>query len=206
MDQMAYLVFDDKDQMSYERRMKNETQAIYRGHYKLHLAEDGADGLRAGCLSFDLTLEEADPDAPLPPVAIKGDYFAELDRDGHLWLWPAGGDALYKEEGYNQEAYQFIITQYPEAYYDIEHMVDDDLINYLLYAVPEAEVYFYDQGMSALVTGETTDLGDGMPCRDIWLGNKKGDQFVPEVIYTINPMGDVYRYDPEGDAWNEVEY
>lgn len=205
-DQKAYLVFDDQGHMSYERRRKNETQVVYRGNYKLHLAEDGSDGMRAGCISFDLLLDEADPTTPPPPKTIKSGYSAEIDQEGQLWLWPLEGDSLYEEEGYKQEVYQFFMTEYPYAFYDIEYMNDEDLINYLIGAVPEAEVLFYEQELSALVTGEITDLGDGLPCRDVWLGIQKGDHFAPEVFYTINPMGDVYKYDPEGDAWNEVDY
>ncbi|MGI5849510.1 MAG: hypothetical protein ACOX8Q_05535 [Christensenellales bacterium] len=78
-------------------------------------------------------------------------------------------------------------------------MRDRELIDYLLSKVPEAYQMVTEGGMSALVTGETTEL-EGV-CRDIWLVTNLDGKFTREILYTISASGAIYEYDPLEDAW-----
>ena len=83
-------------------------------------------------------------------------------------------------------------------------MSDKELINYLLSQAPEANRKVKTLGMTALVTGETTDLGDIGLCRDVWLGTNHEENFVREILYLISGDGTIYEYDPVGDGYNIV--
>jgi hypothetical protein len=80
-------------------------------------------------------------------------------------------------------------------------MDDDELVIYLMYIVPDVNAMIKESGMSALVTGETTELAGGVVCRNIWLGTKKDDSFTRELLYGVSPDGSVYRYDALSDSW-----
>jgi SpoU rRNA methylase family enzyme len=78
---------------------------------------------------------------------------------------------------------------------------EDELIDYLLFEVPEAYENVMDLGMSVLVTGEITQIpGEGV-CRDIWLGTDEEGKFTREILYTVGETGNIYRYDPLKDTW-----
>jgi len=82
---------------------------------------------------------------------------------------------------------------------------DGELIDYLLASVPEAYqwVMLMDRGLTALVTGKTTTLSNGL-CRDIQLGMGEGTAFAPFITYTVSPFGSVYEYNPENNSWTAV--
>ncbi|MGI6497377.1 MAG: hypothetical protein ACOX0U_00795 [Oscillospiraceae bacterium] len=82
---------------------------------------------------------------------------------------------------------------------DIGGLGDSELIDYLLAEVPEVYQMVTEGGMSALVTGETTELED--ICRDIWLGTNLDGKFTREILYTISPSGAIYMYHPLEDTW-----
>jgi len=84
-------------------------------------------------------------------------------------------------------------------------MSDGALIDYLLASVPEAyeRVTMISGGLTALVTGETTTLSNGV-CRDVRLGTDDKISFAGEITYTISPFGSVYEYNPLTDAWAAV--
>lgn len=198
----AYLGFNEAGEATLMTGSEYEALDTHRGTYRLYLAADGAQGKSAGTLELDLLLAEDTPvvrSAARPKV--QGSFFAGIDWQNDLWLYPAEGDPLYVKDGRSPEAYRFGMIDAPGLVFDIEGMDDDDLLNHLLTQAPEVEIRFYANDLSALVTGERTDLGDGFVGRDIWLGTNHEDHFVKEDLYTIDQYGNVYWYDPQGDAW-----
>ena len=87
---------------------------------------------------------------------------------------------------------------------DFSEATEEELIEYLLSIVPEAKDLVENQGMSALVTGETTEFENATVCRDVWLGTDGEASFVREILYTIGPWGEIFQYDPIGDGWNII--
>lgn len=200
-----YLTFEDFERVDLDLRWGAQPLENFFGTYKLYLAEDGKQGKQAGCIEFDFTLGwwiyegEGEIDRP---TAIKGTFFTQFSRDWSLslTLWPADGDPLYATREKTPDEYRFLSADMLEAIPEYT-MDDDELVIYLMYIVPDVNAMIKESGMSALVTGETTELAGGVVCRNIWLGTKKDDSFTRELLYGVSPDGSVYRYDALSDSW-----
>ena len=111
--------------------------------------------------------------------------------------------ALYKEINLQAGNLGYLWVDYPAVFGDRDNLtIDnyDDFIGYLLEVVPEAQAYI-DMGMSALVTGDTSELEGFTACMNVELGTNHEDNFVREIFYAVAPNGDVFKYDPVSDEW-----
>ena len=153
-------------------------------------------------------------------VLEQDDYRKSLgnifDGYGRLPFLPVG---IVWDSGWHGDSYSItLLTEYEimsflDAFtpdngyfgpaYGIADFTAEDLIDYLLANVEDAyeRVYVMRVPMTPLVTGDTVDLGDIGVCRLVFLGTDHEDHFVREIQYAISPNGDIYKYDPMGDAW-----
>ena len=180
---------------------------IYKGQYQVYLDEEGSGRYRAGIIAFDLTLQQNEAgkkNLNKSPAKIKGTFFAEANDASHLHLWVSDGDPLHFEQGKPVEYYDFTLNYSVETPQEVELMSSEELIDYLLASVPEAQQLVRQKGMAVLVTGESTKLPEAGYCRDVWLGTDHQDSFVREILFTISKQGMVYKYDPLGDGWIQV--
>lgn len=200
----AHLYFSDDGTLTLDKVDRGEVITAYYGTYQVHLATEGQGAMRPGVISLDLALAEGQWAPDEAPKTIRGDYFAEIGGEDNLelLLYLADGDPLHSLEGKGIEEYNFRMPTYYSSDFVLEEATDEDLVIHLLANTPEANHLVEVLGMSALVTGETTDFGDGFVCRDVWLGTNDEASFVKEILYTICPDGTVYKYDPIGDAWD----
>ena len=86
---------------------------------------------------------------------------------------------------------------------NILKMSDNELMDYLLSEVPDANKRVKELGMALLVTGETLEVL-GEQCRYVCLGTNHEEHFVREIHYYISGSGKIYEYDPIGDGYNIV--
>lgn len=211
--QFMNLELDAEGNATLEKGWGMSIDEVYSGSYKMYLAEDGIQGQRAGTIAFHLKRDmERSSEVPGSPMKMEGSYFVALDGSGSYYsdaedawtlrLWPAEGDALHSENGKALDEYLFYYDPEEGAPIDFGEATDEELVDYLLSIVPEAKRLVEEQGMSVLVTGETTEFENATICRDIWLGTNRPDSFVREILYTVSPWGEIFQYDPIGDGWN----
>ena len=152
-------------------------------------------------LALELWDEWEDPDFSTPPE-LSGEYFFTSGYD-NFTLYLADGDPLqYAEDNTPVMTYPFWAdfsgNYEPQTWYE-----GDELVDYLLYNVPFAYELVHDQGMSALVTGETVDLSDmgAGVCRLVILGTDHPGHFVNEQFFAISDTGNIYVYSVVDDIW-----
>jgi len=125
--------------------------------------------------------------------------FAYDDGDRYCYIWV---NSMTSEIEFSEEIENYTGEGVSANTAD---MSDEELIDYLLVAVPEAYewVVVMRGGLTALVTGDTTMLSTGI-CRDVRLGTDDENSFASEIMYSISPFGSVYEYDLLTDIWTAV--
>lgn len=205
---VSVLRFEEDGTVSLGKgRAYSDLAESYQGAYRVCLAEDGADGARAGAIAFDLTLDwSVFEEENRSPASIRGTYFAQLEQGApptlHLWL--SEGDPL--DWGYDgpMEEYVFAMADLPGGAPEIATLDDGELTEYLLATVPEAKSLVEESGMAMLVTGDVSEVPGAGVCRSVWLGTNHNGAFVREVLYAVDGYGQSYRYDASGDRWDLV--
>lgn len=206
----AYLCLDNQGEARLEKGWPDITTELYVGEYQVYLAEDGLQGARAGNIAFDLALhwsmQEGEELIDVPRT-IQGTYLVEFEWGGvrpGFNLYLSSGDNMHTEDGIGwPPVYRFRLGDMPDGL-DYGVMEDQELMEYLLSAIPEAGALVHEHGMTVLVPGDTTELADGSVCRDVWLGTDIGDSYIWEFFYTIDRWGTIYQYDSALDTWKVV--
>ena len=211
----GYLFFDESGSVRYEigadTIARGEAYEIWKGYYDI--TWDEASDPIAGTVEFAMELTASDfefsEDVRIRRADINASYRLKTDKEGNFTLYLEEGDPLYIVKGGRQlnggdddpRVYPFEFRTSREVGPYIWGMTDEELVSYLLAEVPEANESVTAHGLSALVTGEITELPGEGSCRDVWLGTSRGEKFTKELLYTVCDTGAVYVYDATGDAW-----
>lgn len=186
-------IFKDGKAVFRKGRPDSSPDQIYEGTYEISLDESSSKGYRPGIILFDLKLKSSNID--VENKGFKGAYFIESYFTSMI-LWPADGDNFHQ----GIEEYEFFPKLDGEMI-DIWGMTDEDLIEYLLMYVPEAEHYVKELGMTVLVTEDATKFEYEEIGRNIWLGTGHKDHFVKEILYTVTGYNRILEYDTINDVW-----
>ena len=125
-----------------------------------------------------------------------GFYINNPDTYQYVWVNAMDGVAEFAEEIWDYTRENF------GKFVDTAEMSGLELVDYLLKTIPEAneQVNVISSPLTALVTGETTTLSEGI-CRNVCLGTGRRTSFTPAVIYSISQDGAIYKYDSDIEAW-----
>lgn len=196
------LDFTEDGTVRLEKGTGLSVDEAYLGNYQVHFEENSEKGEKAGTISFDFKrASDKSVNIADSPKEIQGNYFVEMNENWELKLWLSEGDPLHQQEGEPVQEYIFYAYIEDGEPIDFAEVSEEELIDYLFMVVPEAKRLVEEEGMSAMVMGETTEFEDGDICRDVWLGTNSSDSFVKEILYTISSIGEVFQYDPVGDGW-----
>lgn len=211
----GYLFFDESGSVRYEigydTSARGEAYEIWKGFYDL--IWDEGQKPPAGTIEFAMELTDSlfefSEDVRIRRADINASYRLETDQEGNFTLYLEEGDSLYILEDSRQlnggdddpRVYHFEFLAPREAGPNIWGMTDEELMDYLLAEVPEANENVTVYGLGALVTGEITELPGEGSCRDVWLGTDHGNKFTKELLYTVCGTGAVYFYDAMEDEW-----
>lgn len=176
----------------------NDTWETLSGTYRVFLDEEASEGYLPGTLLFDLTSEE-------DGRSVSGKYFINATFGDTMYLTRLEGDALFELEGLPVTYYEYygVGGDYDLPLPDVLEMTDAELVDYMLLSVPGMQQLVDEEGMELRVTGQVTELYDA-EWRDVVLGHEQDGKFNIRRQYTVSPLGLVYLYDPEGDAYLAV--
>lgn len=211
----GYLFFDESGSVRYEvgydTSANGEQIEIWKGFYDL--TWDEGQKPPAGTVWFGMELAwsllEFSEDMSIRRAGINASCRLEMEWADGVTLYLEDGDPLYivtdsrqlngGEDGPRVYHFEFLAPR--EAGPNIWGMTDEELMDYLLAEVPEANENVTVYGLGALVTGEITELPGEGSCRDVWLGTDHGNKFTKELLYTVCGTGAVYFYDAMEDEW-----
>ena len=198
-----YLTFSEDGSVTLQNiNFEGNILDHYTGTFRFFLAEDGAEGKSSDTISFDLNLDTSISDVN-SPRKIKGEYRSWHDGITPFNFMLSEGDALYTLNGIPIEVHRFVMSYYGDDGLDAFSMSDEEFVEYILKYTPKAREMVEDMGMSVLVTGEISYLGEHIgECRDAWVGTNHNDNFVREILFSMSRSGEIYEYDPIGDGWN----
>lgn len=169
----------------------------FSGTYRTFFDEEGSQGYQPGTLLLDL--ESHEDDRQISGVYSFSGFFGETM---HLSL--LNGDALFELDGEPVLHYEYFgIVPYTRPT-SVPGMTDEELVDYVYDSVESVRHLVEEESMTLLVSGSVTELF-GDDCRDVWLGHEVGGEFVVRRYYTVRPRGQIYWYDPSGDAYLRVD-
>lgn len=165
------------------------------GTYQVYFDEETSSGYFPGTLELDLISD-------LDGRTVAGMYSIASPQEGSMFLWLlVDAMPLFSLNGKPVHQYEFFSSPGEYMGLPISLMDDEELSEYVRYWVPRVADLVENEGMKLVVPGTTTDMFDGLEHRDVWLGYESGSEFKVRLYYTVDPFGQIYWYDPEGDAY-----
>ncbi len=210
-----YMIFGRNGlvKMSRSRAYSDDWGSSYSGTFHMHMDEESSLGYLPGILSVDLELDPGQRIADIgdAPLNIKGDFFAESGGfQGWMTLYHADRDPLLEVRGQVADEINFWLDydsgfQFGDRFIlSTDFLSDEELVEYLAMYAGKAGDMLRNQGMKAMVTGESSFIPHEGMCRDVWLGTDQGGSFVKEVMFSVGAYGVIYEFHVPSDNWDMV--